>query len=163
AGHRRGRQLVAAQAPPEAPRRDQDGREGPGGAGGRARHVGGRARGDRPAGFRLRPPRCDGGWGGSGGWPAGPKRRAQGCVGAVLAISDANTLETTWRSADGKALSGPPAAVKNEHADALKVLKAQIKEIGETLTAQRLRLEQLYLGDREWPLDVWRERYLEEP
>jgi len=95
--------------------------------------------------------------------PAGAMEVGVGPAVAVLAISDANTLETTWRSADGKALSGPPAAVKNEHADALKVLKAQIKEIGETLTAQRLRLEQLYLGDREWPLDVWRERYLEEP
>src|SRR5262249_15345908 len=29
--------------------------------------------------------------------------------------------------------------------------------------AQRLRLERLYLGDREWPLDVWRERYLDQP
>jgi hypothetical protein len=82
---------------------------------------------------------------------------------AILTITDANTLETTWRGADRKARSGPPAAVKNEHAAALKALKAQVKEIGETLSAQRLRLERLYLGDREWRLDVWRARYLEEP
>ena len=82
---------------------------------------------------------------------------------AILTIADANTLETTWRGADGKALSGAPAAVKTEHAEALKTLKARVKEIGETLTAQRLRLERLYLGDRAWPLDVWRERYLDQP
>src|SRR5262245_56902929 len=82
---------------------------------------------------------------------------------AVLAITDANTLETSWRAADGRSLSGPPAAVKDGHADALKALKVQVKEIGETLAAQRLRLERLYLGDREWPLDIWRERYLDEP
>src|SRR5262245_49396062 len=82
---------------------------------------------------------------------------------AVLAITDANTLETSWRAADGRSLSGPPAAVKDGHADALKALRVQVKEIGETLAAQRLRLERLYLGDREWPLDIWRERYLDEP
>jgi hypothetical protein len=53
--------------------------------------------------------------------------------------------------------------VKDGHADALKSLKEQVKEIGETLKAQRLRLERLYLGDREWPLDVWKARYLDEP
>ena len=64
---------------------------------------------------------------------------------------------------DGKPLSGPPAAVKDGHADALKAFKTQAKEIGETLKAQRLRLERLYLDDRTWPLDVWRARYLDEP
>jgi hypothetical protein len=82
---------------------------------------------------------------------------------AVLAVTDANTLETTWRSADGKALSGTPTAVKEGHAEALKALKARAKEIAETLAAQRLRLERLYLGDREWPLAVWRRRYLDAP
>jgi hypothetical protein len=53
--------------------------------------------------------------------------------------------------------------VKDAHGDALKSLKEPAKEIGETLKGQRLRLERLYLGDREWPLDVWKTRYLEEP
>jgi hypothetical protein len=88
---------------------------------------------------------------------------AVGPAVAVLTITDTHTLQTTWRGTNGQSLSGPPAAAKNEHADALKVLKAQVKEIGETLAAQRLRLERLYLGDREWPLDVWRERYVDEP
>ena len=88
---------------------------------------------------------------------------AVGPAVALLTITDANTLETAWRGADGKQLSGPPAAVKDGHADALKALKARAKEIGETLAAQRLRLERLYLGEREWPLAVWRARYLDEP
>jgi hypothetical protein len=88
---------------------------------------------------------------------------AVGPATATLTITDAHTLETTWRGADGKPLSGPPAAVKEGHADALKALKARTKEIGETLAAQRLRLERLYLGEREWPFAVWRARYLDEP
>jgi hypothetical protein len=87
--------------------------------------------------------------------PDGAMEVTVGPAVAALAITDANTLETAWRGPDGQSLSGPPAAVKNEHADALKALKA--------LTAQRSRLEWLYLGDREWPLDVWRERYVDEP
>ncbi len=82
---------------------------------------------------------------------------------AVLTVTDANTLETAWRGADGKLLGGPPTAVKDGHADALKALKARAKEIGETLAAQRLRLERLYLSEREWSFAVWRSRYLDEP
>jgi Domain of unknown function (DUF4132) len=88
---------------------------------------------------------------------------AVGPAAAKLRITEDGILETSWFDASGKPLSGPPAAVKDAHADALKSLKEQAKEIGETLKAQRLRLERLYLGDREWPLDVWKPRYLEEP
>src|SRR5690242_5833919 len=55
---------------------------------------------------------------------------------AKLVIAENGTLEITWHDASGKALSGPPAAVKDGHAEELKALKEQIKEIGETLKAQ---------------------------
>ena len=80
-----------------------------------------------------------------------------------LVIAENGTLEAAWHDASGKVLSGPPAGVKDGHAEELKALKEQIKEVGETLKAQRLRLERFYLGDRTWPLDEWRERYLDEP
>src|SRR5262245_21369133 len=82
---------------------------------------------------------------------------------AVLTITDANTLVTTWRGADGEPLKGPPAEIKASHAEALKEHKARVKEISETLKAQCARLERLYLDEREWPLDVWRARYPDEP
>src|SRR5215470_16959494 len=85
---------------------------------------------------------------------------AVGPATAVLAITD--TLETTWRAADGSPLKGPPAEVKTHHAEALKELKTRAKEIGETLKAQCARLERLYLGEREWPLEQWCTRYLDE-
>lgn len=88
---------------------------------------------------------------------------AIGPATAQLAIGEDGDLETTWCDAGGKKLSGPPTAIKDGHADALKSFKAQVKEIAETLKAQRLRLERLYLDDRTWPLDLWRTRYLDEP
>src|SRR5262249_5862841 len=86
-----------------------------------------------------------------------------GPVTAVLAITDANTLETTWRGADGALLTGPSAEVTANHADALKELKAQTKEISETRKTQCARLERVYLDEREWSLAIWRGRYLDEP
>ena len=86
-----------------------------------------------------------------------------GSASVVLTITEANTLETSWRAADGSPLKGPPAEVKTHHAEALKELKARTKEIGDTLKAQCARLERLYLGEREWPLEQWRARYLDEP
>ncbi len=88
---------------------------------------------------------------------------AVGPATAVLAITDTNTLETTWRGADGTPLKGPPAEVKAGHSDDLKLLRAQAKEIGETLKAQCVRLERLYLDEREWSFGLWTARYLNEP
>jgi hypothetical protein len=88
---------------------------------------------------------------------------AVGPATAVLAITDANTLETAWRAADGSPLKGPPAQVKESHSGALKELKARSKEIGETLKAQCTRIEWLYLEGREWPLDQWRALYIDQP
>jgi Domain of unknown function (DUF4132) len=87
---------------------------------------------------------------------------AVGSATAVLAV-DASKLSISWLTADRQTVSGPPAAVKDGHAEALKALKATAKEIDETLKAQRLRLERLYLDDRTWPLATWRGRYLEHP
>jgi hypothetical protein len=95
--------------------------------------------------------------------PDGRVEITVGSATAVLAITATNTLETIWRAADGRPLKAPPADAKANHADALKELKARAKEIGETLKAQSARLERLYLEEREWPLEKWRERYLDTP
>jgi Domain of unknown function (DUF4132) len=88
---------------------------------------------------------------------------AVGPATAVLEITAANTVKTSWRGPNGAPLKGPPAEVKASHADALKLLKARAKEIAETLKAQCARLERLYLDERDWPLELWSTRYLKEP
>lgn len=88
---------------------------------------------------------------------------AIGPATAELTITDDCTVELNWLGSDGRSLGGPSAAVRDGHAAELKSLKARVKEVGETLKAQRLRLERLYLDNRVWPFDVWRARYLDEP
>ncbi|HMQ34496.1 MAG TPA: DUF4132 domain-containing protein, partial [Chloroflexaceae bacterium] len=50
-----------------------------------------------------------------------------------------------------------------EHGEALGELTRAAADIRAMLSAQRDRIEQLYLRRRSWPLPVWRERYLDHP
>ncbi len=93
----------------------------------------------------------------------GSREIVVGSARAQFVITDASALQTNWSDADGRPLTGPPAALKDEFKAALAALKAEAKEIGETLKAQRMRLESLYLDERTWVFDAWRRRYLEEP
>jgi hypothetical protein len=63
----------------------------------------------------------------------------------------------------GKVLKSVPAAVKTEHADTLKELKATQKDLAAMIGAQRDRLDSLFLENKTWDYAIWRERYLDHP
>ncbi|MFE6623605.1 DUF4132 domain-containing protein [Streptomyces sp. NPDC057740] len=69
----------------------------------------------------------------------------------------------SWRNASGKAVKSVPAAVRRDHADELKELKAAVKDIDKMLTAQSERLDRQFLARRTWPYAAWRERHLDHP
>ncbi|MFJ4472214.1 DUF4132 domain-containing protein [Streptomyces sp. NPDC089424] len=68
-----------------------------------------------------------------------------------------------WRNAAGKPVKAVPAAVRRDHADELKELKAAVKDIDKMLTAQSERLDRQFLARRTWSYATWRERYLDHP
>lgn len=82
---------------------------------------------------------------------------------ARLTITDGGGTELTWVKPDGKPQKSLPAAIKRDHADDLKELKAAGKDIQKMLPAQRDRIDELFLEQKTWPFDVWRERYLDHP
>lgn len=82
---------------------------------------------------------------------------------AEVRVTGTAEVETAWIRADGKRQKGVPAAVKAEHADAVKELKAAAAEMEKMLAAQRERLEALPLEERAVPFAAWRERYLDHP
>ncbi|MEV0651143.1 DUF4132 domain-containing protein [Phytomonospora sp. NPDC050363] len=84
-----------------------------------------------------------------------------GDVTAELLVDGGVRLQ--WTNAAGKAVKSVPAAVKRDHAERLAELKGAVKDVGTMLTAQTERLDKLFLAQREWRLDVWRERYLDHP
>ncbi|OXS30800.1 DUF4132 domain-containing protein [Streptomyces sp. XY006] len=93
---------------------------------------------------------------------AGRATRRLGEATALLEIEGTRTV-LTWRNAAGKPVKSVPAAVKRDHAEELKELKAAVKDIDKMLSAQSERLDRQFLARRIWPYAVWRERYLDHP
>lgn len=68
-----------------------------------------------------------------------------------------------WFDANGKGLKSVPAKVRKEHKDELKELKQSLKDIQGMLPAQRDRIDSMFLLQNSWPVERWRERYLDHP
>jgi len=102
----------------------------------------------------------------TGGLEADGTRResfeAEGSAALTLdAASGRTRLE--WFGADGKPRKAVPAGVKREFAAEVKALKAAEEEVKQALSAQAARFDGFLLGERSWPLAVWRGRYLSHP
>ena len=73
-----------------------------------------------------------------------------------------SSIEQTWLKA-GQLLPSAPRDTKNGRDEVLRGIAQIVKDIRRMLTAQRDRLDGLYLSPRKWRLDAWRERYLDHP
>src|SRR5262249_2712265 len=82
---------------------------------------------------------------------------------AKLTVANDGSSELLWVKCDGKSQKSVPSIVAAKHAEALKDLKTGIKDIQKMLPAQRERLGSLYRFQKSWPLETWRERYLDHP
>ena len=92
----------------------------------------------------------------------GVRTETLGDATAELRVSGKNVV-LTWRNAAGKALKSPPAAVKRDFTEELKELKAAQKDAAQALSTIAARLDNSFLAQKSWLLEVWRERYLEHP
>lgn len=81
---------------------------------------------------------------------------------AVLALAGNRDVDIRWVTAEGKEVKAPTAAMKEDR-EALKDVRAAAKEIEADLATQIIRLQRIFLEDRDWPIALWRERYLEHP
>jgi hypothetical protein len=79
---------------------------------------------------------------------------------SVVRLVAGGDLERSWIGPDGTAVAKPPAAVDGAW---VKRLKETDKEIRRELAVERGRVEDLLVESRDWPLPVWRARYLEHP
>lgn len=83
-----------------------------------------------------------------------------GDVVARITLTRDGSPELGWVK-NGKAQASVPAEIKAEHADALKAVKARVKEIATLLPAQVARIEGMMMEPRDIPLAALRERYLD--
>jgi hypothetical protein len=95
--------------------------------------------------------------------PQGITTHTFGDFTAEIRIHSTHSVTLNWLKADGKPQKSVPAAVKKDHAPTLKTLKRTVDDIQKLLTAQRDRLESLYLNPRTWNFATWQERYLQHP
>jgi hypothetical protein len=93
----------------------------------------------------------------------GHRREVLGDYVVDLVIEGRDAALRWSKAADGKPLKSVPATLKKEHTGAVKELQATVKDIGKMLTAQRERIDGLFLSRKRWPLEAWRTRYLDHP
>jgi hypothetical protein len=72
-------------------------------------------------------------------------------------------VEVNWFDGKGKPLKSVPAVVKKEHAEDWKELQGDIKDLQAMISAQKERIDGLFLEQKTWPVGVWRERYIDHP
>jgi hypothetical protein len=86
-----------------------------------------------------------------------------GEFGVELQLKSSRDFEVVWRKRGGQAQKSVPSEVRSEHAEALKALKAQLKELEQQLPVQARRLEAMLMSQRSLALDEWRERFVAHP
>jgi Domain of unknown function (DUF4132) len=93
----------------------------------------------------------------------GTRQTECGDYRAELRVANAREVDLRWFTPDGKQCASVPGIIRTKHADDLKRLKREAKDASIMLAAQALRLERSFISERNWPLKVWRERFLDHP
>ena len=79
---------------------------------------------------------------------------------ARLVITGVGKSEITWIKVDGSAQKSVPVQVKESHASKYKKIKDIQKQIDQTTSAQRDRIDRMLRNDRNWSLENFNTYYL---
>lgn len=79
---------------------------------------------------------------------------------ARIVLEKPGQASLAWFDGEGKPRKTVPSVVKSDHADDLKALKADIKQIGLISAAQRDRVDRMYRVERQWPYNQFENLYL---
>jgi len=80
---------------------------------------------------------------------------------AEIAITGIGKSSLRWYKADGTEQKSVPAFVKEKHASKLKKLKDTIKQIDQTTSAQRDRIDRMFRAERTWKMENFRTYFLD--
>ncbi|MDW7693949.1 DUF4132 domain-containing protein [Flammeovirgaceae bacterium SG7u.111] len=80
---------------------------------------------------------------------------------AEIEITGIGKSTLKWIKPDGAYQKSVPAFVKEKHAQKLKKLKATKKQLEQTLTAQRDRVDRMFRQNRSWNMENFTQLYLE--
>lgn len=79
-----------------------------------------------------------------------------------LEIAELGKVTVNWLKPDGKSQKTTPSFVKDsvKHSQNLKKIKSEVAQIKKYITAQRDRIDRLYLDDRTWDFEDFNTHYL---
>ena len=80
---------------------------------------------------------------------------------AAGTIESSSSFNLIWENNNGKKIKSIPKYVKDNFAVELKEYKKKVKDIQSNLTAQKSRIEKIFLAKREWDFDQWKKLYLD--
>ncbi|MBX7136167.1 MAG: DUF4132 domain-containing protein [Fimbriimonadaceae bacterium] len=81
---------------------------------------------------------------------------------AVLEVTAMSEVTLNW-SRSGRLLAAPPQALRDQQAEDIREIKTLKKAMESALSAQRQRLDGLFLSRREIPYEEWVDRYWKQP
>jgi hypothetical protein len=93
---------------------------------------------------------------------AGERRLGVADAIAVLALDPVGRVSADWEFGGTRATRVPPHLTA-DHGSEVAQVKRAAAELRNLVAGERDRLEDLLVEEREWPLDVWRDRYLRHP
>jgi len=79
---------------------------------------------------------------------------------ATISIIKPGKSSLTWLKPDGKTQKSIPAFVKTKHAAKLKKMKNTKKQIDQTTSAQRNRIDRMFKADRTWNVEHFEKLFL---
>ncbi|GAA3594628.1 DUF4132 domain-containing protein [Flavivirga amylovorans] len=79
----------------------------------------------------------------------------------IITIIDSSTVTLLWENEKGKQIKTIPKYVRDNFLAELRIFKKHVKDIQSNLSAQRNRIEKIFLSKRKWTYSQWEELYLE--
>ncbi|WP_418958694.1 DUF4132 domain-containing protein [Streptomyces tritici] len=93
----------------------------------------------------------------------GVREESLGAYTAVLSAASPGVAALSFLGPAGTPLRSAPKAVKEDHAERLKDLRKDLKQLRTLLTAERARLEEHLAGGTTWPAEDWQRLYVDHP
>ncbi|OAN13315.1 hypothetical protein A3K86_16820 [Photobacterium jeanii] len=78
-------------------------------------------------------------------------------------LDSGSPVKLAFFNPEGKALKSVPAAIKTQHSEELKTLRAEVKAIQNDLSAQKSRIDREMREPRNWSVSQFKQHYFEHP
>lgn len=87
--------------------------------------------------------------------------RKIGQLTGSIEIDNNGSTSIHWYRKDGFEMKSTPSVIKVNYKTQFKALKQEAKNIAEAISIQKIRVEQIFLQQREWLFPYWKQYYID--